>query len=286
VARNAFQREVQQMIILVHSTLDVAGVNIAKSILQHYPFSKTTQTYRENPVYAAEINGNQVSFLTLKAESVCSQYLQGDFPNAKLVVFISRHSSQSGKPTLSVHTTGNFGDAKLGGLPRTVSIAPAIPMETALKSLSRLNGELDLGYEVSFEGTHHGPTLDLPVMFVELGSSEPQWNDLCAAKVVGEAAMAAIASFSEKAGSAVLGVGGPHYSQKFTQMALAGEASFGHMIPKYAVGQVDAEMISQCVAKTLEKVSSAVLDWKGIQSQDKPKLLSALQEAGLPYKKV
>ncbi len=274
------------MILLVHSARDVAGVNIAKSILQRYPFSRTNQTYQENPVYRADVGGKQVMFLTLKEGAVDSQYLQEDFPDAQLVVFISRHSSQSGKPTLSVHTTGNFGEAELGGLPRTVSVAPAAAMQVALKELSRLKQEMKLDYEVAYEGTHHGPTLNVPVMFVELGSSEPQWGDLEAAGAVGEAAMVAIANFSAASGSAVLGIGGPHYNQKFTRMALAGEAAFGHMIPKYALSMVDSEMLSQCMKKTLEKVPLAVLDWKGILSQDKPKLLSALQDAGLPFKKV
>ncbi|MGA2386123.1 MAG: D-aminoacyl-tRNA deacylase [Candidatus Bathyarchaeia archaeon] len=274
------------MILLVHSTRDIAGVNIAKSILQRSPFTKTTETYRESPVYTAKVNDKQVSFLTLNEETISAQYLQEDFPNAQLAVFISRHSSQSAKPTLSVHTTGNFGEAEFGGLPHTVSVAPAFAMATALKSLSRLNGQLSLGYEVSYEGTHHGPSLNLPVMFVELGSSEPQWRDLKAAQAVGEAAMDAIANFSASSGLAALGIGGPHYNPKFSRMALADEAAFGHMIPKYAIAEVDAAMISQCREKTLEKVEVAVLDWKGIPSQDKPKLLAALQEAGLPFKKV
>lgn len=274
------------MILLVHSSRDVAGVNIGKCILQSYSFARTKQTYQENPVYTAEIGGRQVSFLTLKEGAVDSQYLQEDFPDAEMVVFISRHSSQSGRPTLSVHTTGNFGEAGLGGLPRTLSVAPSMAMQVALRELSRLKVEMVLGYEVAYEGTHHGPTLDVPVMFVELGSSEPQWNDLPAARAVAESAVVAIANFSAASGTAVLGVGGPHYNQKFTRMGLAGEAAFGHMIPKHAVSQVDASMISQCAKKTLERVTTAILDWKGILSQDKPKLLSALQEADLPYKKV
>jgi D-aminoacyl-tRNA deacylase len=278
--------EVQQVILLVHSTRDVAGVNIAKRILACYLFSKTREVYQESPVYTAEVNGKQVSFITLKEEAVNAQYLPQDFPNAQLIVFISRHSSLSGKPTLSVHTTGNFGEAGLGGLPRTLSVAPALAMQTALKALYRLKQEMNLNYEVSYECTHHGPSLNVPVMFVELGSSELQWNDSTAAQAVGNAAMSTIANFSAPAGSSVLGVGGTHYNQKFTRMALAGEAVFGHMIPKYAISTIDSAMLSQCVKKTLEKVSLAVLDWKGITSQDKPKLLSALQETGLPFKKV
>jgi D-tyrosyl-tRNA(Tyr) deacylase len=38
--------------------------------------------------------------------------------------------------------------------------------------------------------------------------------------------------------------------------------------------------------KTVETVDYAILDWKGIKSADKPQLLKALEQAGLPYKKV
>jgi D-aminoacyl-tRNA deacylase len=273
------------VILLVHSTRDVAGVNIAKSILRLYPFTKTMHTYQENPIYTAEMKGKKISFLTLKEEAVDAQNLPEDFQNVRLIVFISRHSSQSGKPTLSVHTTGNFGEAVLGGLARTLSVAPAVAMQTALKALYRLKQEMNLNYEVSYECTHHGPSLNVPVMFVELGSSEAQWNDSTAAQAVGDAAMSAIADFSASSGSAVLGIGGPHYNQKFTRLALNDEVAFGHIVPKYAVSAVDSAMISQCVKKTLEKVSLAVLDWKGIVSPDKPKLLSTLQDVGLPFKK-
>ncbi|MCL4429180.1 MAG: hypothetical protein M1167_00355 [Chloroflexi bacterium] len=274
------------MILLVHSSLDAAGVNIAKSILQNYPFTKSKHTYQENPTYTAEINSNQITFLTLKEEAVKAQSLQADFPNADLIVFLSRHSSQSGKPTLSVHTPGNFGDAELGGLPKTLSVSPACAMQTALKSLMHYKETLSLDYEVSFECTHHGPSLNVPTMFVELGSSPAQWGDLKAAEAVAHSAMSAIANFPAPTSSAVLGIGGTHYNQRFTTMALMGEAAFGHMVPKYAVGRVDAEMLRQCVQKTLERVSLAVLDWKGIRSEDKPNLLSALETAGLPFKKV
>ncbi len=43
--------------------------------------------------------------------------------------------------------------------------------------------------------THHGPSLDVPTMFVELGSSETQWRDSKAAQAVAHSAMHAIANF-------------------------------------------------------------------------------------------
>ncbi|MGA3061367.1 MAG: D-aminoacyl-tRNA deacylase [Candidatus Bathyarchaeia archaeon] len=274
------------MILIVASKKDTAGLTIKQEILNHYPLSKTAQTFQQNPIFNAEINGKNVTLATLNEESVNAQNLPESFPEAKLIVFISRHSSASGKPTLSVHTPGNFAEAGLGGLPRTVSVSPATAMRDALQALFHYKEELSLNYEVSYECTHHGPSLNVPTLFVELGSSPAQWSDSKAAQAVAHSAICAIANFSTHADSAVLGIGGTHYNQKFTHMALSGEAIFGHMIPKYAVSMIDSEILAQCIKKTLEKVSSAILDWKGIRSQDKPKLLSALQDVGLTFKKV
>ncbi len=122
-------------------------------------------------------------------------------------------------------------------------------------------------------------------MFVELGSSPKQWSDLEAAKAVAQAAVEAVMKFSKSERSAVLGVGGPHYNRRFTEFALGDKAVFGHMIPKYAVHLVDAEVLRQCVERTLEKVEYAVLDWKGIRAEDKPKILDAIAEIKLPWQK-
>jgi len=140
---------------------------------------------------------------------------------------------------------------------------------------------------VSYECTHHGPSLNVPTMFTELGSSPKQWSDTKAAEVVAHAAIAAITNFhTPNSTTAALGIGGTHYNQRFTQMALADEAVFSHMIPKYAVQHVTAELLRHCMERTLEKVTHAILDWKGIKGADKPKLLAALQETGLPYTRV
>jgi len=248
-------------------------------------FEKTAEVFQENPVYSAEMNGRSVNLVALRDETVYAQNLLEHFVNLDLVVFLSRHSSQSGKPTLSVHTPGNFGNAELGGLPRTLSVSPAAAMRDALKALMRFQTEMNLNYEVSYECTHHGPSLNVPTMFVELGSSPRQWSDEVAAEVVARSAVQAVANFPRSGGSAVVGIGGPHYNQRFTQMALDDEAVFGHMVPKYVLHQVDSGMLRQCVERTMEKVDHAVLDWKGIKGEDKPRVLNALAEIGLSYVK-
>jgi D-aminoacyl-tRNA deacylase len=244
------------------------------------------ENFQENPIYEANIEGRKVKLVTLNEESVYAQNLPDFFGKLELVLFISRHSSVSGTPTLSVHTPGNLGEAELGGLTRRVSVSPANAMRAALKAMVQFKDEMQLKYEVSYECTHHGPSLNVPAMFAELGSSPKQWNDLKAAEAVAHAAMKAISKFGESPARAVLGIGGPHYSDKFTRIALESEIAFGHIIPKYAVPYVDLEILRQCVEKTQEKVEFVVLDWKGIKGEHKSKLVEMLEEIGIPFKKV
>ena len=274
------------MILVVASEKDPASLNIKKQLLTNYRFTETTTKFQENTVYAAKINDRDVQLITLDRESAYAQDLTTLSTDTELIVFISRHSSISGTPTLSVHTPGNLGSANLGGRPREVSVSPSNAMREALKIMSNMRDEMQIKYEVSYEGTHHGPSLNSPTMFVELGSSLDQWKDATAAEVVAHAAMGAISRFRKVSAETVIGIGGPHYNSKFTRMALQTEVAFGHMIPKYSIPQIDSGILQQCVGRTLEKVEYAVLDWKGIKSEDKPRVLEMLDKIGLRIQKV
>lgn len=274
------------MILLAASQKDLASVNIAEQILSHYQFNLTKENFGDALVYKAEIRGKKITLAMLNEELIYAQNITEFFPLLELVVFISRHSSVSGTPTLSVHTPGNLGEAKLGGIPRRVSVSPANAMLKALKKMAKLVKERRLKYEVSYECTHHGPSLEVPAMFVELGSSPEQWNDFIAAEVVAHAAMEAVLGFDGMQGKAVLGIGGLHYNEKFTMMALENSIAFGHMIPKYAIPQIDEEILKHCIERTHEKVELAVLDWKGIKGEYKSKITEMLEEIGIPFQKI
>jgi D-aminoacyl-tRNA deacylase len=273
------------MILVVASRKDPASLKIKNQILKHYRFKATTK-FEEESTYEAEIGSRHVRLVTLKEELTHAQNLAQHFTDVELAVFISRHSSVSGKPTLSVHTPGNLGEAEYGGVTREVSVSPANAMREALRILAKLKQERQLKYEVSYEGTHHGPSLNVPAMFVELGSSAEQWKDTDAADVVAHAAMGAISTFNNSHAKVTLGIGGPHYNAKFTRLALENNMAFGHMIPKYAVSQIDEAMLKKCVEKTFENVNSIVLDWKGIRGEDKQKLMEVLAKIDIQAEKV
>jgi D-aminoacyl-tRNA deacylase len=270
--------EATTVILIVASTKDTASVNISQKLISLYDFEKTQEGFQQNPIYSKMLSGNEVKLVYLNEETIWAQYITDNF-SPELIIFVSRHSGTAGIPTLSVHAPGNLGSAELGGIPKRVSVCPASAMKNALLELARIRTEKSLPYQVSYECTHHGPSLDAPTMFVELGSSPEQWEDLQAAEAVAHAAMAAITQKIKY--PVVLGVGGPHYSERFTKIALTTNRAFGHIMSKYVVPSVDAETVKHCVQRTLEKVESAVLDWKSMRATDRKRVVDELEQLGV-----
>ncbi|MCS7120488.1 MAG: D-aminoacyl-tRNA deacylase [Nitrososphaerota archaeon] len=272
------------MSLIIASNLDVAALNIAKHLIEDYHFEKQDSIMFGNQYYAKSLNdGETLKLCFIDEESVNSQSIQFP-PDTRLVIFISRHKSESGRPTLSVHVPGNIGEQSLGGLPRKVSIAPASAMKEALKAMKEAHEEADLGYEVSYECTHHGPSLDIPTLFVELGSTMREWTSSEAAAIVAKGAIAAASN--RNISPTVVGIGGPHYNMKFTRMALETETAFGHIIPKYMVKVLDKDILMHCIQRNLEPVKKILLDWKGIEGKDKERLMRLVSDTNLEVQKV
>ena len=113
------------MIFFIASKVDEAGLNIANRLIETFGFKETGEKIFGNIAYSIKLKGSEEARLVfVDREPVDVQDLP--YPkNLRMIIFISRHSSKSGKPTLSVHTPGNIGEAALGGEPRKVSISPA-----------------------------------------------------------------------------------------------------------------------------------------------------------------
>ncbi len=189
------------------------------------------------------------------------------------MVFISRHRSASGIPTLTVHPIGNWGKAEAGGMDE--HLVPPLPhhMTAALRALRRSAEGLD--YHVSFEATHHGPYLETPTYFIEIGSAPPQWADVDAARAIAEALISA----SPINGPVVLGVGGGHYMPRLTDLALERRVSVGHMLPAYAVKHVKVELLTK--AAEMCGTTLVYVHRKGLRGEDRRRALKMIKDAGL-----
>ncbi|MDR2698801.1 MAG: D-aminoacyl-tRNA deacylase [Candidatus Methanoplasma sp.] len=154
------------------------------------------------------------------------------------VVFMSRHSAASGEASLTVHPIGNFRENRFGGKERTLVQSNPALMTDALRRISRYN---DLNnFRVCFEVTHHGPWLDKPTFFIEIGSDERNWGNERAADILSEV----IIDMEPNDYDAAVGVAGGHYAPRFTEVALGFGINFGHMVPGYHIeGSSDEDIV-------------------------------------------
>jgi D-aminoacyl-tRNA deacylase len=221
----------------------------------------------DKPIYQK----GSVQLIATKKGQVEAEHLDEHF-SPDYYVFASRHRSASNERTLTVHAPGNLTDqAQVGGRPREIAYTAPDAMKTALRMLYRAKMDGDLDYKVSFEVTHHGPTsLKRPVLFVEVGSTEKEWNDPLAVAAVANAAVSAAES-TEKFEKGI-GIGGNHYAPRHTRFVLDSEASLGHLIPSYALDEVDQSIYEEAVEKS--SATFCFLDWKGMKKNQRKTVLN------------
>ncbi len=201
----------------------------------------------------------------------------------RLVIVASPHSSSAGFVSLSVHSPGNFGEAKNGGEPGKLGVAPALFLGEALRKLREIKERKGLKHLVTLEVTHHGPTFNLPTIFVELGSDTRGWRSRAGAKAAAETVRHLLDV--EPEGEASIGVGGPHYAPKFTRLTLDGK-NLGHICPKYALQWLDGKMLSQMIERTTPRPERLILEWKGIPSEHKKRVMNLAESSGLIIEKL
>ena len=197
-------------------------------------------------------------------------------------IVASTHRSETAKPALTAHPTGNFGKADLGGNISELSKSWPAGMKIGLQYFAKNAPE---GFDITMEATHHGPTdWEKPLMFIEIGSTEKEW----VRKDLGILTANAIKEIIEKAPKAKFenyaGFGGIHYCPSFNKIQIENEkAAVGHVVPKYASDAITEDIVKQAIEKSSAK--RAIIDWKGIKRGAREKVTSALESLGIPYLK-
>jgi len=163
---------------------------------------------------------------------------------ADLVVYLSKHRSESRRPSLTVHPIGNPRAAEFGGQPET--LVPSAPqwMTAALRGLRR--EATGLAYEVTFEATHHGPYLTAPTFYIEQGSTTTEWEDRQASQAIARTLL----ELQPVDAPIAIGLGGGHYVPRHTDLALQRRVAFGHLLAAYALEGTSAQVINRAVERT------------------------------------
>ena len=192
------------------------------------------------------------------------------FSDLDALVFASRHSGESG-PLLTAHFTGNPGRADFGGQPGR--LARAWPAGLA-RILPALRDAAPEGYDVGIECTHHGPTdLEVPSMFVEVGSAEPQWQDPAAAEAVAKAILSLPARGGED--RTIVGFGGGHYAPRFERIIRETDWAVGHILAEWGLDDIEGDR-----RPVLEKVFERSGATRAVIDGDRPELATEIESLG------
>ncbi|MDP6899052.1 MAG: D-aminoacyl-tRNA deacylase [Candidatus Nitrosopelagicus sp.] len=236
------------MDLLVAFENDPAGHNMAKYLSQK--MEKDGDVYHSKNFDLIEIDSPAIS-----ADWLDEKYDYDGF------VFLSKHAAESGTLALTCHSTGNFNEAKFGGNQKELAIPYPNLQKKYLQTLWD-NRESFSDFEITIEATHHGPThLKKPSIFIEVGTTEKQWNDqeLCSsvAKLVIE-----VMGNRESYPFAIC-FGGTHYSKKFTDELLHGKFALGTVMPKHALEFLNPVIFEHLIIQN-NGAEAALLDWKSL----------------------
>lgn len=247
------------MHFLIASREDKASMSIASAVLDLYSFEPV-----EN--YPGILKHGDYLFSYIDMKHLYLDNFGELFGSLKEkiddVIFLSKHSSKADIKSLTVHPTGNFSEAKLGGRERKLSMTDPGKMSSTLRAMNELySGDL---FSVTYEATHHGPLMDIPNFFIEIGTTKDQWEDRDALETVVKGLLAE----NGKSNDTYVGAGGGHYMPKITKYSIDNSVDMGHMIPKHAFEVIDESILEQAVQKT-PGCKGFIMDKKGVKSQGK-----------------
>lgn len=242
------------MNLVISSVADSASINLRDRLLEMAEW-KTCGTFANHKMWKLQrdygdfcLKGTTlitIDKLHIYAEDIDKKWMKENQKDVDNIIFLSRHKAASGKPSLTVHPIGNWGNAEYGGKKGKVSGASPEWMTGLLLQIKK--NQL-LEYDVCFEATHHGPYLKTPTMFLEIGSTENEWEKKEPARVL----IKSLLELTPANGVNVVGIGGGHYTPRFTEAALSHEVCFGHIIANYGIPMLNEKLLDEAL-----KTSSA-----------------------------
>ncbi len=274
---------------VIVSLKDKASMNIRDRLFELEKWHETDYEFDGHRILKGENSG--LYLVTINSDLIYSDYLSklNSILDLDRLIFASRHSSTTKKPSLHVHFTGNWTDENpYGGSKRALSISEPIAARAAFLKLYKWRERISSAkFDASLEVTHHGPTdIDIPLFFIELGSSEEQWVLKDAARVIAEIIIDVGNIEIRKTSQVAIGFGGPHYAPSFTRYILKNDVYIGHMVPKYHVDSLDMDMLNKMINRNSVKPDLALIDWKGLKGPQRSKVLKLLEDTNLEIKKI
>jgi len=237
------------VILIAINSDDIASTNQAKYLMELLQWERRAdvETY---PSY--EVKNVRLWYLPsriLWEDHLDVRWKDATGEDVAEVIFPSRHAAKSGKPCLTLHPIGvphhpleeepPFGGQSGFAPPPNPRIAPWWRLLH-----QKWNVHAIPDFSLSLEVTHHGPILNVPALFIEVGSTEPYWPNESAAKLLAEVILEGLGLTTESSttwqshnqGEPVLvTLGGGHYAPKANKLALEPNVWLGHMLANHSL---------------------------------------------------
>lgn len=243
------------MTLVVATTTDAASIGPASAFLampgwQPGPFVQEIPSFVNGEVRLLKHDNSIV-----KEDDLDKRWEEVTGEVVDEVIFLSKHVAASNRPALTVHPIGvphlrEDEDSPAGGKPGWAGppnprIGPWLRLLKKIAEAQNLIPE----FEVTLEATHHGPVVNTPTMFVEIGSTEEYWKRQDAAQAIALLLWEGLGlgggegvgkwNMNGKRNKVLLGIGGGHYVPRHMDIILKDGVWVGHLISGYSLPMED-----------------------------------------------
>jgi D-aminoacyl-tRNA deacylase len=278
-------------IAIIISKKDLASLNIKKNLLNHFVLN--SKIFDGNKVYFYK----KTKIYTFNNDSLYSDVNQF---SEDIIIFASRHCSVNKIPCFTCHATGNWNDAKYGGINNKLSLTSSFLLREVLFLLNNKKNEYNLNnINIFQEITHHGPLVKKPSFFIEIGSTENEWNNNLYGKIVSEVIIKLIDQLSlynsfndfvldyknnNSNLKSAIALGGLHNMQNFMKLIFSKNIAISHACPKNSLDYFNETLFNESINKTVEKIDLFILDWKSLKNKED--LIQLLNKNKKEWKKI
>ncbi len=275
-------------IAIVVSAKDIAGMAVKRQLLKNYGFGEVkSESFDGFPVFKLPIEDCSAKLFTAATDSIHCENIDKRI-DADIFVFATRHYSSAGVPALTTHSIGNWGRAEFGGKDSTICPTSPSLLKLFLQNLAAVAKNENYGGEVVQEATHHGPFVEKPAVFIEVGSAEKEWKDERLASMVADSLIGGLGDYAALDSDfvPVVALGGLHYASSFRKLMLESKYAVGHICPKNHLANLTPEFLRQAINSCWpQKAAAVALDWKGLGTE-KQKVKELLESSGVEYFRV
>tara|TARA_B100000927_G_C16470806_1_gene471453 strand:- start:2525 stop:3487 length:963 start_codon:yes stop_codon:yes gene_type:complete len=243
---------VQVMVTLLLCSLsDEASVNLRNALQENTRWSDE-ESFGHGDVLRSlhsDVHLLSIDQIHVNADAIDKTHEKELGCNVDEVLVLSRHVSSTDTPAITLHAIGLPGATpegergRAGGLNGNL-VPPSPRFATIFREMvvEARKRNLDDHFDLTLEATHHGPILEAPTLYLEIGSTKEDWSREDALKLWATLLSDILGlkngvqkGIWEGEGEVMIGIGGGHYAPRHREVVEMGNMWLGHIIAGYSL---------------------------------------------------